>query len=79
MVVAQAKVLTRRDRLARQQRKLFELAGTRSVLDGNLDRHWRNARTHTLHDPARWKYHLIGNYLLSGVKPARRLELRSSA
>jgi alkylation response protein AidB-like acyl-CoA dehydrogenase len=52
--------------------KLFELAGTRSVLGKyNLDRHWRNARTHTLHDPARWKYHLIGNYLLNGVKPAR--------
>ncbi|MGH8332861.1 MAG: SfnB family sulfur acquisition oxidoreductase, partial [Pseudomonas fluorescens] len=45
---------------------------TRSVLGKyNLDRHWRNARTHTLHDPARWKYHLIGNYLLNGVKPAR--------
>jgi alkylation response protein AidB-like acyl-CoA dehydrogenase len=52
--------------------KIFELAGTRSVLARhNLDRHWRNARTHTLHDPARWKYHLIGNYLLNGVKPAR--------
>jgi len=52
--------------------KLFELAGTRSVSGKyNLDRHWRNARTHTLHDPARWKYHLIGNYLLNGIKPAR--------
>ncbi|HYP72267.1 MAG TPA: SfnB family sulfur acquisition oxidoreductase, partial [Variovorax sp.] len=37
----------------------------------NLDRHWRNARTHTLHDPVRWKTHLIGNYLLNGVLPAR--------
>ena len=37
----------------------------------NLDRFWRNARTHTLHDPARWKYHLIGNFVLNGVKPAR--------
>ncbi len=26
---------------------------------------------HTLHDPARWKYHLIGNFVLNGVKPAR--------
>lgn len=50
--------------------KLFELAGTRSVLaEHNLDRHWRNARTHTLHDPVRWKYAIVGNYALNGVKP----------
>ena len=52
--------------------KLFELSGTRSVLsEYNLDRHWRNARTHTLHDPVRWKYHAIGNYVLSHVNPPR--------
>jgi SfnB family sulfur acquisition oxidoreductase len=52
--------------------KLFELGGTRSTLAAhNLDRHWRNARTHTLHDPVRWKYFHIGNYHLNGVKPAR--------
>jgi SfnB family sulfur acquisition oxidoreductase len=52
--------------------KLFELAGTRSTLAAhNLDRHWRNARTHTLHDPVRWKYFHVGNYYLNGVKPAR--------
>jgi alkylation response protein AidB-like acyl-CoA dehydrogenase len=39
----------------------------------NLDRHWRNARTHTLHDPVRWKYHAIGNYALNGIKPPRHL------
>jgi len=36
-----------------------------------LDRHWRNARTHTLHDPVRWKYHAIGNYYLNHILPAR--------
>ncbi|OBZ95507.1 hypothetical protein ADU59_12495 [Pararhizobium polonicum] len=52
--------------------KLFELGGTRSTLSAHgLDRHWRNARTHTLHDPARWKPFHIGNYYLNGVKPAR--------
>ncbi|KVA10818.1 SfnB family sulfur acquisition oxidoreductase [Burkholderia latens] len=52
--------------------KLFELSGTRSVLsEYNLDRHWRNARTHTLHDPVRWKYHAIGNYVLNHVNPPR--------
>ena len=50
--------------------KLFELAGTRSTLiEHNLDRHWHNARTHTLHDPVRWKYAIIGNYALNGVNP----------
>ncbi|WP_341526010.1 SfnB family sulfur acquisition oxidoreductase [Nostoc sp. UHCC 0302] len=52
--------------------KLFELAGTRSTLNQfNLDRHWRNARTHTLHDPSRWKYYAVGNYFLNGVNPPR--------
>lgn len=52
---------------------LFELGGSRSSLrEHNLDRHWRNARTHTLHDPVRWKYPAIGNYLLNGVLPPRR-------
>jgi alkylation response protein AidB-like acyl-CoA dehydrogenase len=48
------------------------LAGTRSTLEEyNLNRHWRNARTHTLHDPVRWKYHAIGNFWLNGVHPPR--------
>ena len=34
-----------------------------------LDRHWRNARTHTVHDPIRWKYQHIGRALLHGVPP----------
>lgn len=52
--------------------KLFELGGTRSTLEEfNFDRHWRNGRTHTLHDPARWKYHIVGNFYLNGVNPDR--------
>ncbi|MEV4093348.1 SfnB family sulfur acquisition oxidoreductase [Streptosporangium saharense] len=51
---------------------LFELAGTRSALDGlNLHRFWRDARTHTLHDPARWKVQHIGRHLLNGTLPPR--------
>ncbi|MGV1049931.1 MAG: SfnB family sulfur acquisition oxidoreductase, partial [Solirubrobacterales bacterium] len=34
-----------------------------------LDRHWRNARTHTLHDPTRWKHVHLGRHLLDGVVP----------
>ena len=52
--------------------KLFELAGTQSTLEKyGLDRHWRNARVHTLHDPVRWKYYALGNYYLNDVPPPR--------
>ncbi|MGF6980599.1 SfnB family sulfur acquisition oxidoreductase [Paraburkholderia atlantica] len=71
VAVGEAKVLTTEIALLAGE-KLFELAGTQSTLnEHNFDRHWRNARTHTLHDPVRWKYHLVGNYYLNGVKPAR--------
>ncbi len=71
VAVAEAKLLTTRIALEASE-KLFELAGssaTRAV--HALDRHWRNARVHTLHDPVRWKAHLIGNYHLNGALPAR--------
>ncbi|ADG19617.1 Acyl-CoA dehydrogenase type 2 domain protein [Paraburkholderia atlantica] len=71
VAVGEAKVVTTEIALLAGE-KLFELAGTQSTLsEHNFDRHWRNARTHTLHDPVRWKYHLVGNYYLNGVKPAR--------
>jgi SfnB family sulfur acquisition oxidoreductase len=55
---------------------LFELSGTRSALQSdNLNRHWRNARTHTLHDPVRWKVQHIGRYALNGTYPARHGQL----
>ena len=51
---------------------LFEVSGTRSSLSSlNLNRHWRNARTHTLHDPVRWKVQHIGRYVLNGTPPPR--------
>ncbi|USQ86490.1 SfnB family sulfur acquisition oxidoreductase [Streptomyces phaeoluteigriseus] len=51
---------------------LFEVSGTRSALHAlNLHRHWRDARTHTLHDPSRWKLQHIGRYALSGTRPPR--------
>jgi SfnB family sulfur acquisition oxidoreductase len=69
IAVAEAKVLSTEISLEATNR-LFELAGTRSTLqEHNLDRHWRNARTHTLHDPVRWKYAIVGNYVLNGVNP----------
>lgn len=53
--------------------KLIELAGSRgSQKRDDLDRFWRNARVHSLHDPARWKYYFIGDYVLNGALPPRR-------
>ncbi|SFG05911.1 SfnB family sulfur acquisition oxidoreductase [Ensifer sp. OV372] len=71
LAVAAAKVLTTEIALEASN-TLFELAGTASTKIGlNLDRHWRNARTHTLHDPVRWKHHVVGNYHLNGIKPPK--------
>ena len=71
IAVAEAKVITTEIALHASE-KLFELAGSRaSLAEFNLDRHWRNARVHTLHDPVRWKYHAIGAYHLNGSLPAR--------
>ncbi|MFF9021198.1 SfnB family sulfur acquisition oxidoreductase [Streptomyces eurythermus] len=51
---------------------LFEVAGTRAALRSlNLHRHWRDARTHTLHDPTRWKIQHIGRYVIDGTRPPR--------
>ncbi|VVN06769.1 Dibenzothiophene desulfurization enzyme C [Pseudomonas fluorescens] len=71
IAVAEAKVLTTEIALQASE-KLFELAGSRATLaEFNLDRHWRNARVHTLHDPVRWKYHAVGAWHLNGTRPAR--------
>ena len=69
VAVAEAKVLAN-DVALFASSKLFEFGGASSARTSlNLDRHWRNARTHTLHDPLRWKYHLIGNYVLNDRNP----------
>ena len=71
VAVAEARALTTTVSLDAGSR-LFELAGTAATLDGlGLDRFWRNARTHTLHDPVRWKYHAVGNFYLNGKLPPR--------
>lgn len=71
IATAEARIATTEAALAAAN-KLFELAGARSTLqDFNFDRHWRNARVHTLHDPVRWKYFHVGNYYLNGVPPKR--------
>ncbi|PPJ18322.1 SfnB family sulfur acquisition oxidoreductase [Nocardia nova] len=69
IAVATAKITS--DRAANEvSAALFEVSGTRSAAaDLGLDRFWRNARTHTLHDPVRWKYQHIGRAVLNGTTP----------
>lgn len=75
IAVATAKVAA--DRAAIElTNALFEVSGTRSAQAAlGLDRHWRNARTHTLHDPPRWKVQHIGRYTLNGTLPPRHATL----
>jgi len=71
VAVAEAKAITTEVSL-HVSNKLFELTGARSTLEQfGFDRHWRNARTHTLHDPVRYKYVNVGNYFLNGTLPPR--------
>jgi SfnB family sulfur acquisition oxidoreductase len=55
---------------------LFQLCGT-SATDArlDLDRHWRNARTHSVHDPLEWKYHHIAAWELDDVQPPNHGQL----
>lgn len=56
--------------------RLFEVCGTRSALDSlNLNRHWRNARTHTLHDPAAWKVQHLGRWVVDRTLPPNHGQL----
>jgi len=66
IAVAESKILTTEIAIESTNR-LFELAGTASTDRAlGLDRFWRNARAHTLHDPVRWKYAIVGDYYLNG-------------
>jgi SfnB family sulfur acquisition oxidoreductase len=72
IAVAEARAISTEISLAASS-TLFELAGSQATLgEHGLDRHWRNARVHTLHDPVRWKYHAIGNYYLNEQNPPLR-------
>jgi hypothetical protein len=46
------------------------LAGARATHgELRLDRHWRNLRTHTLHDPLAYKIREIGEWALKRTYP----------
>ncbi|MFI8975511.1 acyl-CoA dehydrogenase family protein [Nocardia asteroides] len=47
---------------------LFEVGGASIVSEGlRLDRHWRNARTISVHNPAIQKARVVGDHLLNGT------------
>ncbi len=49
---------------------IFELTGARATSNQvGLDIFWRNARTHTLHDPVAYKRREVGQYTLLGLLP----------
>jgi len=56
VAVAKANMLTTNIALEASS-VLFELVGKRTTFtDQNVDRHWRNTRVHTLHDPVRLNF-----------------------
>ena len=66
---AEAKVLAHRAALE-VSTQLFELTGARSTSARfGLDRFWRNARVHTLHDPVDYKLRDLGRFRLEGRIP----------
>lgn len=58
------------DAVLRASTLLFEVGGASSVQESRkLDRHWRNARTLSVHNPVIYKHRVAGDYLLNGTLP----------
>lgn len=64
--VVQAKVVSTRSAL-QVTAGLLDVGGASATKPSlGLDRYWRDARTHTLHDAVRWKPHSLGTWLATG-------------
>lgn len=69
VAVYEAKVLTTKVALAATSR-LFEIQGSRATTTAHgFDRHWRNVRTHTVHDPVAYKAKEVGDWILNARGP----------
>ena len=69
VAVAEAKAVATEASL-RVSEMIFSIGGASATLrQYNFDRHWRNARTHTTHDPVSYKYRLVGNFWLNDILP----------
>ena len=67
--IAAAKVITTKTSLEVTS-KIFDVMGARATTAAlRLDRYWRNARVHTLHDPVDYKLHDLGDWVLNQNYP----------
>jgi alkylation response protein AidB-like acyl-CoA dehydrogenase len=69
VAIYEAKVVTTRVGLDAASR-LFEVQGARATTAAyGFDRHWRNLRTHTVHDPVAYKAREVGDWVLNRRAP----------
>lgn len=67
--IYEAKYLTTKAALDATSR-LFEIQGARATTAAyGFDRHWRNVRTHTVHDPVAYKAREVGDWWLNHRAP----------
>lgn len=69
IAIYEAKYLTTKVALDAASR-LFEIQGARATTSAyGFDRHWRNLRTHTVHDPVAYKAREVGDWTLNHRAP----------
>ncbi|KVH32470.1 acyl-CoA dehydrogenase [Burkholderia cepacia] len=73
LAVSEAKIVAQRAALDNGE-ALFDACGARATAASlGLDRFWRNARTHTLHDPLDYRLRDVGRFALAGALPPASL------
>ncbi|KVD49656.1 acyl-CoA dehydrogenase [Burkholderia ubonensis] len=73
LAVSEAKIVAQRAALENGE-ALFDACGARATAASlGLDRFWRNARTHTLHDPLDYRLRDVGRFALTGALPEASL------
>ncbi|KVM86246.1 acyl-CoA dehydrogenase family protein [Burkholderia stagnalis] len=73
LAVSEAKIVAQRAALENGE-ALFDACGARATGAAlGLDRFWRNARTHTLHDPLDYRLRDVGRFALTGELPQASL------
>ncbi|WP_175722688.1 acyl-CoA dehydrogenase family protein [Burkholderia ambifaria] len=73
LAVSEAKIVAQRAALDNGE-ALFDACGARATAASlGLDRFWRNARTHTLHDPLDYRLRDVGRFALTGELPLASL------
>ncbi|KHK60490.1 acyl-CoA dehydrogenase [Burkholderia sp. A9] len=73
LAVSDAKIVAQRAALENGE-ALFDACGARATAAAlGLDRFWRNARTHTLHDPLDYRLRDVGRFALTGELPQASL------